>query len=95
MATSNIACLRAWLCALPGVIYMTCAIIPWGRAYGQCSVDEIREFLSRIAGTVWAYFPKLAMMRTQQGFVYTRCRRVAEILALPSEVPHGQVNAPW
>jgi hypothetical protein len=27
-----------------GVIYMTCAIIPWGRTYCQCSVDEVREF---------------------------------------------------
>jgi hypothetical protein len=27
------------------IIYMTYAIIPWGRAYGQCSVDEVREFL--------------------------------------------------
>jgi hypothetical protein len=41
-----------------GVIDMTGAIIPWDRPYGQCSVDEVREFLSGIGGTVWEVLPE-------------------------------------
>ncbi len=72
------------------------AIIPWGRAYGQRGVDEVREFLSRIAGTVWGYFPELAMMRTQRASsTYVVDVEFLEIPVLLSEVSTWTSNATW